>query len=263
MMAIGNLKEIVMLYSERTEVIMQQLQLQAVVKISDLTQLLGVSVDTVRRDLRNMEQEGLIKCVRGGARLPETLSAFSNFKGREIVHSDLKREAAKKAVRYVQSGSLVALNAGTTNTILAQELVQRNDRFTVVTNNLAAIQILMQNSSIDLIAIGGMIDVTEQSTYGTVCEREFGEYYPDIAFLAVNAVNYQDGFTDFRLRETGIIQLLTRQSQRVIPVMDSSKLGKRAKKKILSLDQVDRLVADDQVPQRLKEKYKDKGLIIE
>lgn len=252
-----------MLYNQRAEIILQQLQLQAMVKISDLTELLHVSVDTVRRDLRTMESQGMVKCVRGGACLPDTLAAFSNFKGREIIHSDLKREAAKKAVRYVKDGILIALNAGTTNTILAQELALRNEHFTVVTNNLAAAQILMQNPLIELISIGGMVDVMEKSTYGTVCEQEFQNYYPDLAFLSINAVNYQDGFTDFRYHEEGVIQILARNSQQTIAVMDSSKLGKRSKKNVLTFNEVDRLLMDDGVSDRLKEEYGQKGLKIE
>ena len=86
-----------MLYNERAELILQQLQLQSTVKVTELSQLLQVSVDTVRRDLKNMEQEGWIKYVRGGACLPEDQNLFSNFTGREIIHSELKREAARKA----------------------------------------------------------------------------------------------------------------------------------------------------------------------
>ena len=71
-----------MLYTERAELILQQLQLQAVVKISDLAELMQVSVDTVRRDLKAMEQNGLVKCVRGGACLPESLVSLSSFSGR-------------------------------------------------------------------------------------------------------------------------------------------------------------------------------------
>ena len=59
-----------MLYNERAEVILQQLQLQSTVKVGELSQLLQVSVDTIRRDLKSMEQSGLLKCVRGGACLP-------------------------------------------------------------------------------------------------------------------------------------------------------------------------------------------------
>ena len=142
-----------MLYNERAEIIMQQLQLQAIVKINDLKDLLQVSVDTVRRDLKTMEQRGLIKCIRGGACLPDSLASLSNFTGREVINIELKRQAARKAVSRIKPGCIIALNSGTTNTILAQELVFKNDNITVVSNNLAAINILMQNPAIKIISI--------------------------------------------------------------------------------------------------------------
>ena len=85
-----------MLYNERAELILRQIQLEATVKVTELAELLHVSVDTVRRDLKTLEQKGLVKCVHGGACLPEALAALSNFTGREVIHSDLKREAEKR-----------------------------------------------------------------------------------------------------------------------------------------------------------------------
>ena len=251
-----------MLYNERAELILQQLQLQSTVKVGELSQLLQVSVDTIRRDLRQMEQSGLIKCVRGGACLPEAMLSFSNFTGREIVNGELKREAARKALAYVKEGDMIALNSGTTNTVLAQELVGLNFPFTVVTNNYAAVNILMQRPSIRLIAVGGAVDSLERSTFGTVCEQEFGQYRPDLAFLSINAVNYKDGYTDFRLDEIGILQLLAQNAKKVIAVMDSSKLGKCSKRTALAAEDVDLLVMDDHIPQEVREKYKKRGYTI-
>lgn len=252
-----------MLYNERAALILQQVQLQSTVKVAELGELLGVSVDTVRRDLRAMEQQGLIKCVRGGACLPDSLASLSPFTGREVIHSDLKREAALKALKIIQPGDIVALNSGTTNTVLAQELAGYSQKITVVTNNLAAVNILMKNQNIRLIAIGGTVDALEQSTCGTECEQAFAQYYPDIAFLSINAVNYKDGYTDFRMDEIGIIQLLARLSRKVVAVMDSSKLGKRSKRKALEADQVDILLMDSKVSSDIKEKYAAKGIVIE
>ena len=252
-----------MLYNERAELILQQLQLQSTVKVAELSQLLQVSVDTVRRDLKSMEQEGRIKYIRGGACLPEDRNSVSNFTGREIIHSELKREAARKAVSLISEGDVVALNSGTTNTVLSQELVGLNLKFTVVTNNYAALSVLMQNPSIRLIAVGGTMDPLERSTYGTVCEQEFAVYRPDLAFLSINAVNYQDGYTDFRLDEIGVIRLLAQNSRRVIAVMDSSKLGQCSKCMVLSPEQVDLLLMDDHIPPEVKEKYRSKGIEIQ
>ena len=251
-----------MLYTERAERIMQQLQLQSTVKVGELSRILGVSVDTIRRDLKTMEQNGLIRYVRGGACLPDSMASFLNFTGREIVNSDLKREACRKALSFVKDGDVIALNSGTTNTILSQELAALDKKVTVVTNNYAAVSALMQNSQIHLIAIGGDVDPLERSTYGSVCEQEFGQYYPDLAFLSINAVSYSDGFTDFRFHEIGVIQLLAKTARKVIAVMDSSKLGKCSKKKVLSRTQVDSVVMDDHVSEEIREKYRKKGIVI-
>ena len=250
------------MYNERAELILQQLQLQSTVKVGELSQLLQVSVDTIRRDLKAMEQSGLVKCVRGGAYLPDALPSLSNFTGREIIHSDLKHEAARKALRYVKEGDIIALNSGTTNTVLSQELAGLNIKFTDITNNYAAINILIQNPSIRLIAVGGTVDPLERSTYGTVCEEEFSRYRPDIAFLSINAINCKDGYTDFRLDEIGIIQLLAQKAKKVIAVMDSSKLGRCSKREVLRPEDVDLLVMDDHVSEEMKQKYQGKGISI-
>lgn len=122
---------------------------------------------------------------------------------------------------------------------------------------------LLQAPAIRVILIGGNVDPTEQSTYGPMCEQGFVQYYPDVTFLSLNAVNYKDGFTDFRLSEVEIIRALSEHSRRVIAVMDSSKLGKRSKCKVLDLDAVERLLMDDQVAEGVREKYREKGILIE
>ena len=251
-----------MLYNERIELILQQLQLQGIVKISDLTELLGVSVDTVRRDLKTMEQNNLVRCVRGGACLPDSLASISGFSGRQIGNEGLKRAAARKAAAYVKTGSVIALNSGTTNTILAQEMMGINLPFTVVTNNFAAANVLMKHPSIRLIFIGGQTDYLEQSTFGPSCLSQFEAFFPDLAFLSINAVNYKDGFTDFRLNEIPVIQCLVEQARQRIAVMDSSKLGKCSKRQVLTPEQVDYLVMDSRVLPEVREKYEKKGIAI-
>lgn len=252
-----------MLYNERVEEILRLLQRQNSVKVNELAQILNVSVDTVRRDLHQMEQNGQIKCVRGGACLPDSLAALSRFKGREVINIEFKETAAKKAMKYIHPGMLIALNSGTTNTILAQEIALRGDAVTVVTNNLAAQQVLMQNPNIQLIAVGGLVDTLEQSTYGDTCEKEFANYLPDVAFLSINAVSLEKGFTDFRYHEFGILHMLSHNASRKIAVMDSTKLERTSRKKVLEFEDIDTLVTDEHVPDRLRKQYEKQGLIIE
>ena len=249
-----------MLHQERENFVLQQLQSTA--KVSELSRQLHVSVDTVRRDLKTMEQSGLIRCVRGGACLPESKILFSDFTGREIIHSDLKREAARKALSYIKEDDVVALNSGTTNTIVAQEMVAAGTRCTVITNSCAALNVLMQSSSIRVIAIGGILDAQERSTYGSICEQDFSQFYPDVVLLSIHALNSKDGYTDFRMNEVGMIQLLASRGRQVIAVVDSSKLGQCSKLKVLAPNQVDFVVMDNHIPPEIREKYQKKGICI-
>jgi len=248
-----------MLYNDRAAFILQQLQLKSTVKVTEIAKSLNVSVDTVRRDLKALEEQGQLKCVHGGASLPDYMLAFSNFSGREIIHIEEKRRAALKALEHLRPGSVIALNSGTTNVILAQELIKRFTDLTIVTNNVSAAMVLMQNQSLRTIVLGGDLDSLEHSTYGSICEREIGRYYPDICFLSINSVDAEAGFTDFRFAEIGI---MARNSSKVIAVMDSSKLGRRSKKVIMDNRMIDLLVMDSVEPD-VREFYRHAGICIE
>lgn len=251
-----------MLYMEREAFILQQLQLCANVKASELAGLMGVSLDTVRRDLKALERAGQVRCVRGGACLPESIAALAHFGGREVINLPQKRRAAVKALRHIQPGALISLNSGTTNTVLAQEIVRRFSNLTVVTNNLAAAEVLMQSQTIHTIVAGGSLDVNERSTYGHACETELARYAPDCAFLSINAVDKCAGYTDFRYYEIGVIQTLVRHAGKSVAVMDASKLGRRSKKQALPRDGVDILVMDD-IPEQTRQEYLRHGITIE
>lgn len=112
-----------MLQNERMEWIAKRLQQKGTVKVGEISGGLQVSVDTARRDLRAMEQEGLLKCVHGGACLPEQFLSVAGFSAREVIHEELKKEAARKAAAYIRRGNVIALNSGTTNTVLALSLI--------------------------------------------------------------------------------------------------------------------------------------------
>lgn len=251
-----------MLYTERKEWIMKQLILSNVVSITKLAKTLQVSTDTIRRDLKSMEQESLLKCVRGGACLSESSLQFSNFSGREIINSDLKREAAQKAVSLIHPGDIILMNSGTTNTILAQEMISAQSECSVITNNIAAISVLSASSHIHIIVLGGELDPLERSTFGSQCETELKTYYPDICFLSVNAVSDNNGFTDFRLHEISVMQKMAEQAKKIYAVMDSSKIDTTSKKLVFSRQEPISIIMDDHVSPKVIERYKAAGIPI-
>lgn len=252
----------VMLGTERGNYILQQLQLQSTVKVTELAQQLDVSVDTVRRDLKSLEQRELVKCVRGGACLPESRSLFGGFTERKIVHQEEKKQAADKALALIKDGMLVAMNAGTTNMVLAQKMAAASFQITILTNNLAAANILITNPNLQVITVGGHIDPQEFASYGSECEKQLRTYYPDLAFLSINAVSTDCGYTDFRFNEISNIQIMAETSKQAVAVMDSSKLGTRSKHRVLEPKDIDLLCTDSVLSAALQEEYLKKGIHI-
>ena len=151
-----------MLFEERANYIIKKLEQNNLVKTNDLVNEMNVSIDTIRRDLKKLEEEGRLTCIRGGACSSEEALQCSPFFGRQIVNEELKREAVKKAISLIHSGNVIALNAGTTNSILAEELLKLKKQITVVTNNLSALSILTGSDYIEIVIPGG-VDNKEQS----------------------------------------------------------------------------------------------------
>ena len=176
-----------MLYNDRAAFILQQLQLKSTVKVTEIAKSLNVSVDTVRRDLKALEEQGQLKCVHGGASLPDYMLAFSNFSGREIIHIEEKRRAALKALEHLRPGSVIALNSGTTNVILAQELIKRFTDLTIVTNNVSAAMVLMQNQSLRTIVLGGDLDSWSTPLTAASAKESLAGIIPIFAFCPLTA----------------------------------------------------------------------------
>ena len=150
-----------MIQEERKHIILQELSRASVVKLEDLSQQLNVSIDTVRRDLKALDRAGLVQYIRGGAKAVHESHQFAHFNGRKVIHNELKREAARKAVQLIQPNDLVMLNSGTTTTILAEEIAQADLTCSIVTNNIAAAEAAAANPKCRIHLLGGDWDGAE------------------------------------------------------------------------------------------------------
>lgn len=251
-----------MLYEERVNYILKKLEHTSLVKTNDLVNEMGVSIDTIRRDLKKLEEEGKLTCIRGGACSSEEELQYSPFFGRQIINEDLKREVAKKATSLIHSGNIIALNAGTTNSILAEELVKLKKQITVVTNNLSALSILTGSEYIQIVVPSGIVDKEELALYGCNCVEEISSYSFDLSFLAINAVHPIYGFSDFRFQEMDIIKTMIKHSKRSVALMDSQKFGKISKKLFLSPREISLLITNNQIDYSLKNQFTEAGLCI-
>lgn len=246
----------------RKEYIMNELHENGQVETKALARALKVSLDSIRRDLTELEKEGKLIKIYGGATLPKKLHQALNYGNRAITNVDLKQEAAKKAVSCVKEGNLVALNAGTTNVFVAQELCYLDFPISVITNNLAALEVLYAREDFNVINVGGQVKHHEKSTYGELSYETFSLYYPDLSFLTLNALNLNHGIMDFRDFEILNIKSIVKNSKRNYLVMDSSKFDGKSLRTVLNFSDVNAIFTDNQVSSEHIKKYEEAGLHI-
>ncbi|MDF2723151.1 MAG: hypothetical protein K0Q59_2826 [Paenibacillus sp.] len=232
------------------------------VKVSELVQFLNVSVDTVRRDLENMEKNGLLKRVHGGAvPLPDHGNKQS-FPQRQSKYQAEKAELAELASGLVSEGQAVAMNAGTTNVEVAKKLAERFERLTIITNGLQIVEPFAHKKGFVVIVPGGIVDYEEHALYGANCEEQIASYNIDVAFIACNAISLQKGLTDFRINEVGIIRKMLDCSRYNVVVADSSKFETTSYLNVAPLNRIDRIVTDSHVSMSVVEKYAGQQTII-
>ena len=245
--------------TERFERILEHLKNEGRAVFADLAAINGVSVDTVRRDLAEMEEKGLVRRVRGGAVICEDDPVKKSFGIRSELHHDEKMELCRGLEGIITDGQTVALNNGTTNIEAAKFLCDNFERLNIITNSLEVLGYMLEKKKFSVIVPGGLVDVREKSLYGAHCENDIRSYNIDVALLAVNAVSSQKGITDFRFNEVGIINAMMAGAARKYVLADSSKFETVSCVNICRLDRIDGLLTDRCIDDRIAKLYENMG----
>ncbi|MDR1215000.1 MAG: DeoR/GlpR family DNA-binding transcription regulator [Propionibacteriaceae bacterium] len=233
--------------SERRTQILSLLQSEESIRIADLSRLLGVSRETVRKDLYDLAAEGLLTTVRGGAVLTAS-NAETAYDLRLGARREEKRRIARLAARLVSPGDTVFLDYGTTTFALASELL-RFEELTVVTNSLPIAQLLAGKPSIQVMLPGGLVRGTENSLYGPLAARNLRQLHFDIGFFGCVGADPVVGFTNPNPFESETSAQAMERCGVVVMVVDHSKFGVVAAHVTAPADGPDLLVTDDLAPQ--------------
>lgn len=254
----------VMLQEQRHQMIESFLKQQKAVKASELATLLDVSIDTVRRDLEVLENNGNVKRVHGGAVLIQNTDNVVNklFNEREVKNLEKKQEVASVAIELIEEGQAIALNGGTTTIEIAKALGERFKRLTIITNDLRILAILGTKKHFNVILTGGFFNPEEYTLYGKQCEEILSNFNIDIAFITVNALSLEHGLTDFRMHEVGVIQTIMSRTKYKVVVADSSKFETSSYINICPLKDIDLIVTDSSLSSNMVEEYSKQGIRI-
>ena len=209
-----------LLLGERQDLIRVRLDLSGRVIAAELAQELGVSEDTIRRDLREMAASGLCRRVYGGAlRLTPSSSTMNE---RMAVGGDRKAALARTAAALIPAGSTVFLDAGSTNVALARALPAGGD-LTVATNAPAIAAALLERD-IATIQLGGLIDGRSGAAIGAKAMRDAEAFRPDILVLGVCGIDPDAGVTADSFEEAEFKRFVASRSKAVFVIATNDKL---------------------------------------
>lgn len=228
---------------ERQKKILETLKADGAVWVSKLSHELGVTEETVRRDLEKLEkQEALVRTHGGAIPVGESNHEMSLEK-RKHLNADIKEKLAKEAVKHIVPGDVVFLDASTTTFYMARELKHLKD-VTVVTNSLRVVSELAGLSNLKVIGVGGYVSAN-QSFVGTLACNYINENcYANKLFFSSRGITKAGGILDSNEQEWAVKQSMIKNSDKKYYLCDKSKIERIGFAKLASFEDIDYFITE-------------------
>lgn len=219
------------------------------VSVEGLAETLGVTPQTIRKDLTLLERRGALSRVHGGA-VPSSGTDNLAYAERRAIAVGAKSAIGAAAAALVPDGASLFINIGTTTEAIARHLVDRTGLM-VITNNLNVVDILADRPGIAVIAAGGRVRASDRAVIGGIAMDFIRGFKVDVALIGASGIEESGDFLDYDVDEVRVSQTIIRNARQVILAIDASKLDRPAPVRIGNLDDIDWLVMD-RVPDALR-----------
>lgn len=244
---------------DRHQRILALLQAQHRVGTDSLAEDMGVSRETVRRDLLELERDGRIKRVHGGAVLPGP-PPEEPFVARMGMNLSEKEALARHAAGLIEPGQCLMIDAGTTTSVFARHLATIPELM-VVTNSLDISTTLHRvRPRINVVLLGGRMVSDVPGTYGEITLSEIDRFNVDVTVVSPVALHPEHGATSYDLDEAEVARRMIERAGKVIMLADHHKLGEKSRVRCCGLDRIDVLVTDAGAASRDLEVFRQAGI---
>jgi DeoR family fructose operon transcriptional repressor len=245
---------------KRHEKIMETLISQQEIAVVELSELLQVSGKTVREDLVKLESMGLLVRVHGGAVLAQNDHyGILNSRGVTDKHSSEKVQIAKRALRYIVPGDIIALDGGSTTLEIAKRL--KNQPLTVITNDLFIINELTRKEQIRLVIPGG--SRVRNVLVSADAPHMISELNIHKAFISATAIHPDQGLSVYTGDLVPYKKALIQTAQQVYGVVDHIKFGQFALRTFAACSEMDVIITDSGLPEEIAERFRESGITLE
>ena len=248
-----------MLAIERRNAILEKLQVERRVVVSELSALYDVSEETIRRDLDKLENDGYAIKSYGGAVINENSNLDLPYNVRKNTNVLGKQKIAALISEMVHDGDNIMLDASSTAVAIAKAIKNKKD-LTVITNSLEIALELIETPGCNVISTGGVATGSSFALVGSVTDKTLRSYYVDKAIISCKGINMYAGFTESDERHANNKASMFYMAKTKILAIDSSKFNKIAFAKIGDLKEISKIVTDKKPEEEWLQKFEELGV---
>ncbi len=227
--------------------LVEETQRRGTVSVEALAEQFGVTLQTVRRDVKLLAAAGLLARFHGGVRVPGSTTENLAYRQRQLLNEQAKQRIARAVAKAVPNDCSLIINIGTTAEAIARELLQHKG-LRVITNNLNVAAVLSGNRDCEVIVAGGVVRARDRGIIGEVTIDFIQQFKVDIGLIGISAIEADGTLRDFDYREVKVARAIIGQSREVWLAADHSKFNRPAMVEVGRLEQVDMLFTDAEPP---------------
>ena len=244
---------------ERHQFILNKLKGHGHVNVVDLYHDLKVSSVTIRKDLKLLEEKGLLFRTHGGATTNNPYTVERPVNEKEKLQAAEKMKIGAAAARSIVANDSIIIASGTSVLAFARN-IKPKESLTVVTSALYVALELTKHPAIEVYQLAGMLRKSSSSVTGPYAESILSDFSCTKLFLGVDGIDLEFGLTTTSVMEAHLNRQMIAASQKVIVLSDSTKFGKRGVGRICGLDSVDRIITDSGIPNHFITQLESSGI---
>jgi DeoR family glycerol-3-phosphate regulon repressor len=246
---------------QRQARIIDMVSRQGFLTIEALARDLGVTVQTIRRDVNLLATEGRLSRYRGGAGIASSIENME-YERRQVVNLAAKQRIAANVANDVPNQASLFINIGTTTEQTARALLSHRE-LKIITNNINVAKIMSENPNFSVVMAGGKVRNRDGAVTGQLTVQMLNRYRCDIGIIGISGIDMDGDLFDFDLDEVLCAQAIIRNSRRVFLVADHSKFGRPAMVKVGHISEITALYTDAPPPDSIAAILENAGVTLE
>lgn len=237
-----------MFLQERYTKIIEQVNLNGMVTVKDLSVQFGVSEDCIRKDLRELENRNELKRVYGGAIVNRNHSDIKTVDERKNINIEIKKKIVENALQLIEEGDIIFLDTSTINLEISKEIKKRCMKITVVTNMIEIVLELKKCIATRVITVGGQFNVEVGAVVGAAADRYIKQFTYDKSFIGVCGINKESGYVStINIEDGNTKKTIIECSNKSYLVMEDEKYNYDEFYKFASIDEIAGIITQNKI----------------